>query len=49
MASFTTALMLVLLRFSPRVLPRTESIVLPYQTDEKPKPKNRNNPVLSYD
>lgn len=39
-ASFTTALMLVLLRFGPRVLPHSQSIVLPFQIDASKKSMN---------
>lgn len=46
MASYTTALMLVLLRFGPRVLEHSESIILPLQ--ENVKPKSRVNPFMSY-
>lgn len=35
LASFTTALMLVLLRFGPRFLVHSESIVLPFHSEEK--------------
>jgi hypothetical protein len=36
-ASFTTALMLVLLRFGPRILTHSESIVLPFQAEDDDK------------
>ncbi|KAL3799009.1 hypothetical protein HJC23_005148 [Cyclotella cryptica] len=47
-ASFTTALMLVLLRFGPRSMSSSESIVLPFQIDETLRGKKPPKALMSF-